>query len=120
METNVKKDHFRLISEAIVKNSGGNLEVISCKNKKMIQGSIELVEEHYLELEGKKIGNNIEFYIEKSKTYKFKALPDFFLILLKIKDDCPESYRIGAMMLKKVGSEIFEGKILENWNNLFK
>ncbi len=119
METSINfEDSFMLIARAMVKVSGNKLKIVNyIKN---IQGSTKKTEEHCLEFDGKKIGNNIEFYVEKSKKYEFKALPDFFIILYKVKYDCPESYRIGSIMLKKIGSEIFEGKILKNWNNLFK
>ncbi len=48
------------------------------------------------------------------------ALPDFFLVLLKIKYDCPLSYSIGVKMIKKIGNSLFKDQILKNWNNLLK
>jgi hypothetical protein len=38
----------------------------------------------------------------------------------KIKFDCPDSYKIGTKMLKKIGNNIFKDKILENWNKLLR
>lgn len=111
-------DNFMLIAKAMVASSSDMLRVAYREKDK--SSSLDEETGHFLKLENKRIGQDIEIYISMSKNFNFYGLPDFFLILTKIKYSCPESYKIGAEMLEKVGNTIFEGEILKNWNLLFK
>jgi len=109
---------FMLISESMVKSSPERLRIAYKEKNKST--SLDEEVEHFLKLDGERISKDIEIYVSLSKKYVFHALPDFFLVLLKVKKECPEAYRIGARRLKRFGKKFFEGKTLENWDKMFK
>jgi len=117
MET-IDENVFIFILDAIVKVSPDSLRIAYKEKDK--SPSLDDEAGHFLKLNEERIGMDIEKYILMSKKFIFYGLPDFFIVLLKIKADCPDAYRVGSKILKKVGQKVFDGKILSNWNKMFK
>ena len=116
MEVNFIVD-FMPIARAMVRKSDGKIRLAYQEKNKSNFKDKEVG--HFLKFNGERIGKDIEFYNAMSIKYTTgHALPDFFLILLKIKYDCPSSYSVGVVMIKKIGNSLFKDQLLENWNNL--
>lgn len=109
---------FIKIAKVIEQNSDGIIRI--AHNEKSFSNEKDSSTGTFLKLNEKRIGKDLEVYGQMSRTDKLgHGLPEFLLILFNIRIDCPKSYREATPMLKKIVDELFEDKILENWNRLF-
>lgn len=118
-----RKSHFIVdfmpIAYAIVEKSDGRIRLAYKEKDKSRFKDAEV--KHFLKFDEERIGKDIEFYSINSIVHTVgHALPDFFILLLKIKYECPQSYSIGVKMIKEIGDNLFKDEILKNWDNLLQ
>ncbi|HAE36760.1 TPA: hypothetical protein DCX66_03670 [Candidatus Nomurabacteria bacterium] len=114
MEENINfTREFLQIARIMAQKSGGKLKIKSYHLNEKLR--------HFVELNGEKIREDIEYYGEgsvKNKTSYF--LPEFLFFINEMRNDSPNSYKEGMALLYKIGNKVFEEKILQNWNRIFQ
>lgn len=109
---------FMQIAKVIVKNSNGKIRLAF--REKDFSNYQDEEARHFLKLDNNRISKDIELYGHMSVNDKLgHGLPTFLLFLFNIRTDCPNSYIEGCKLLKEIGDNIFEDKILENWDRIF-
>lgn len=117
MEIKVTKDDFLQIAKTIAEFSEGKIRIAF--NEEDDSTAEEKEAAHFLKLNDRRIGRDIELYGFMAKISPKQALPDFFEFLISIKQECPESYEKASIKLKDLGAKVYEGDILNDWNGLF-
>lgn len=112
-------DDFMRIAKVIVENSGGKIRLAFGEKSNSLLEDKEV--QHFLKLNEKRIGEDIEYYGSVSvKNNIGHALPELYFLIKEIKTDCPLSYTEAISLIQEVGNKIFEGDILVNWNRMFR
>jgi hypothetical protein len=117
MESKVTKDDFLQIAKTIVEFSNGKIRVAFNESDNYTKADKEAA--HFLKLNDKRVGRDMEVYGFMSLFSAEQALPDFYELLIFIKAECPESYEKASAQLKELGQKVYEGSILNYWNELF-
>lgn len=117
MENKVTRDDFLQIAKTVAEYSGGKIRLAFNESDNSTEKEMEAA--NFLKLNGKRVGRDIEVYGFMSSFSPEQALPDFFELLLFIKSECPESFQEASSQLKELGSKVYEGSILNDWNGLF-
>ena len=119
METIDLTNNFMQIAEIMVEKSNGKLRIAYQEKSATLGKDAEVG--HFLKLNDERIGLDLEEYGHQSINDKLgHGLPNFLVILPKLRADCPESYYAGLISLKKIGDKIFRRPILENWDRYFE
>ena len=117
MGNKVTKDDFLQIAKTIAEFSNGKIRIAFNEGDDSTESENEAA--HFLKLNGKRLGRDVELYGFMASLSPEQALPDFFGLLFFIKEECPESYKKASVQLKELGSKVYEGDILNEWNRLF-
>ena len=117
MEEKVTTKDFLQIAKTIAELSGGKIRIAF--NEKDDSTAEDKEAAHFLKLNDKREGRDIELYGLMAKISPEQALPDFLGLLLSFKKECPESYEKASVQLKELGSRVYTGDILNDWNGLF-
>ena len=114
----ITKDDFIKIAEAMVEKSEGKLRLAFNEDEKTSEPKATGI--HFLKLNEKRIGQSMELYGQRAMLFQDVTLPDFFEVLLSIKMDCEESYKVGSKMLRELGELAYKGELLKKWNAIFE
>lgn len=117
MEAKVTKDDFLRIANTIVEFSSGKVRLAFNESDDSKKEEKEAA--NFLKLNEKRIGRDMEVYDIMALVAPEQALVDFLELLFSIKKECPQSYEKASAQLKELGSKVYEGDILNDWNGLF-
>ncbi len=112
------KDKFMQIAANIAEVSGGRIRLAFNEDDDTTELQPEAA--HFLKLDGKRIGRDIEVYgfmarVSGNET----ALADFCEVILAVKS-VPESYRVGVAAMKTLGREVYPPELIEQWDAIFE
>jgi len=118
-EKDYRKELFN-IAHIIVEKSDGRASIVFQEEDE----SSSLVEDaaHFIKVDGKRIGRDIELYGFMGKSIGWQATLAMFLeeILMSIKGvKLEESYNAASEHLRNLGHEIYPENLLEEWDSLF-
>lgn len=115
----LNREDFMKVLEIIVEHSGGKIRI--AHNEADESDEKELQAQHFLKVDGKRFGRDMETYDFMASINPAQALPDFAEIVLSIKKDFPESYQHAVVLMKELGQRVYEGRpdLIVSWNGIF-
>ncbi len=117
MESKITKDDFLQLAKIIAEASNGKIRIaFNEQNESTIKDEQAA---HFLKLNGKRVGRDMEVYGLMAKFSQENALVEFLELLVFVKEECLVSYQKASIALKDLGTKVFKEDLLEDWNKLF-
>lgn len=117
MESKITNDDFLQIAKIIAENSNGKIRIAFNEQDESTEKDEGAA--HFLKLNEKRLGRDMELYGFRAKVSPESAPADFLELVFALKEECPQSYQKASIALKELGVKVYTGDVLDEWNKLF-